>query len=175
MRRGGLIGLLLVLGVSAARAEVAEARTLDAVMRAFHPGSRIRIVSVWATWCVPCVAEIGDLQRIADRFKTDGVELIGISLDDAIPGDRAHSKQQLERFLAERHIRFRNLYYTGRTADLAERLKFDGAIPIAIVFDEAGREIARSEGKLDVDWFTKTLETLSRKHTGAVRKSSGTD
>lgn len=175
MRRAGLIGALLLLGVFAARAEIAEVRTLDAVMRAFHTESRIRIVSVWATWCVPCVAEIGDLQRIADRFKPDGVELIGISMDDAIPGDRAHSKQQLERFLADRHISFRNLYYTGRPADLADRLLFDGAIPIAIVFDEAGREIARSEGKLDVEWFTKTLETLSRKRTGAARKSSGTN
>jgi thiol-disulfide isomerase/thioredoxin len=151
------------MSLSAQAAGLAEARTVDEVLRSFRPESRIRIVNVWATWCAPCVAEIGDVQAIADRYRAAGVEVIGISLDDAIPGDRAASKRKVERFLAGRHIRFRNVYFTGRTPDLSDRLRFDGTIPFTIVFDAAGRELARNEGTLDVERFRRTLEKLTRR------------
>ncbi len=160
VRNGLFVAFLLAMSLPARAAGIAEARTVEDVLRTFQPKSRLRIVNVWATWCVPCVAEIGDLQSIADRYRASGVELIGISLDDAIPGDRAVSKKTVERFLAGRHIRFRNVYYTGRTPDLADRLHFDAAIPITLVFDATGHEVARTQGVLDVAHFRQTLEKL---------------
>src|SRR5258707_1012421 len=100
-----LASLLLLLASAATTPnEFAEVRTLSDVLHAFRPASRIRVVNVWATWCAPCVAEIGDVQALADKLSDSRVEVIGVSLDDAIPGDRTASKEKLQRFLTGRHI-----------------------------------------------------------------------
>lgn len=151
------------IAILAAATNLAEVHSLDDVLQAFGDGSRVRVVNVWATWCVPCVAEIGELQAISDAYKKSGVEVIGVSLDDAIPGERAASKQKLAAFLTKRKISFRNVYYIGSPANLTEQLHFDGSIPITVVFDANGKEIARNEGKLDRDWFIKQLDQLSQR------------
>lgn len=155
--------MLLLLTLSTSAAEVAEVQRADDVLQAFRPASRVRVVSVWATWCVPCVAEIADVQAISDAFRAKGVEVIGVSLDDMIPGERANTKAALARFLGERGIRFRNIYYTGGANELADRFRFDGSIPITLVFDANGHELLRNEGALDRAWFRRQLEQLTAK------------
>jgi hypothetical protein len=60
-------------------------------------------------------------------------------------------------------VTFPNLYYTGKPGDLADEMHFDGAIPVTIVFDRNGREIARGEGVLDMKWLRDTLKMLEEK------------
>ncbi len=45
------------------------------------------IVNFWATYCVPCLAEIPHFQEMAKQYKDKGVKLILVSLDmkDAYP------------------------------------------------------------------------------------------
>ena len=161
MRR--LVASLLFLAAFAARAELREVRSADEIQQAFRADSRVRVVSLWATWCAPCVAEIGGFNDVAKSFRKSAVEIIGVSLDDAVASDRTAGKQRLTRFLAERKIVFPNLYYTGKTNELAEALHFEGAIPVTIVFDRQGREIARGEGVLDMKWLRDTLKMLEEK------------
>jgi thiol-disulfide isomerase/thioredoxin len=84
--------LFLALLVTAS-SSLTNARSGDEVLRAFRADARIRVVNIWATWCVPCVAEMPQLEAISSSMRRDGVEFIGVSLDDAIPGDRAERKQ----------------------------------------------------------------------------------
>jgi thiol-disulfide isomerase/thioredoxin len=155
--------VLLLLGTAPPPAALTEVQTLAEVLEAFKDGSRVRVVNVWATWCAPCVAEIPDLQTIANDYRSSGVEVVGVSLDDALPGDRTASKTKVRRFLDSKGIGFRNVYYIGPPSSLADQLRFDGSIPITIVYDAHGRELARNEGKLDVKWFRKTLTSLATK------------
>lgn len=148
-----------------ASANLPEVRSGDEVLRAFRPDARIRVVNIWATWCVPCVAEMPQLEEVSSSMRADGVEFIGVSLDDAIPGDRAERKHLVTRFLAGRRIRFRNVYYVGRTSALADRFRFDGSIPITLVFDPSGRELYRNEGAIDVVKFRRKLEELIKRRT----------
>jgi thiol-disulfide isomerase/thioredoxin len=39
-------------------------------------------VNFWATWCPPCRAEIPDFIKVYDTYKSKGLEIVGISLDD---------------------------------------------------------------------------------------------
>jgi len=152
--------LAAFLAIAAIAAPLPEVRGGDDVLRAFHAEARIRVVNVWATWCVPCVAEMPQLDSISAALQKDGVEFIGVSLDDAIPGDRAERKQLVTRFLTGKHIRFRNVYYVGRTSELADRFRFDGSIPITLVFDAGGRELFRNEGVIDAGRFRRKLDDL---------------
>jgi thiol-disulfide isomerase/thioredoxin len=158
--RDALAAALLALTLSAAAAPLPSVRNAAEVLHAFRPDAGVRVVNVWATWCVPCVAEIGDLQAISERFRGRGVEVIGLSLDDAIPDERSRRRKLVTDFLAKHRVGYRNLYFTGRPSDLADELRFDGSIPITIVFDRDGRELLRNEGALDRKAFGQKLETL---------------
>jgi thiol-disulfide isomerase/thioredoxin len=154
--------LLLALLVTAS-SNLTDVRSGDEVLRAFRADAHIRVVNVWATWCAPCVAEMPQLDSISASVRGDGVEFIGVSLDDAIPGDRGERKQLVTRFLAGKHIRFRNVYYVGRTNALADRFRFDGSLPITLVFDAHGRELFRNEGVIDAVKFRRKLDDLIKR------------
>jgi thiol-disulfide isomerase/thioredoxin len=147
----------------AASSNLPEVRSGDEILRVFRTDARIRVITIWATWCVPCVAEMPQLEAISASMRGKGVEFIGVSLDDAIPGDRAERKHLVTRFLAARRIRFRNVYYVGRTSALADRFRFDGTIPITLVFDASGRELFRNEGVIDAAKFRRKLEDLTKR------------
>lgn len=49
-----------------------------------RPGHRT-IVNLWATWCVPCVKEMPELNGMRSAFAKNGVDLIGLNVD-ADPG-----------------------------------------------------------------------------------------
>ena len=47
-----------------------------------HAG-RPLLVNLWASWCGPCIEEMPELQRFAATQGSDGVQVVGIALDDA--------------------------------------------------------------------------------------------
>ncbi|MBC8087373.1 MAG: TlpA family protein disulfide reductase [Phycisphaerae bacterium] len=42
---------------------------------------KVTLLNVWATWCHPCRTEIPELQAIHERYRKDGLQLIGVSVD----------------------------------------------------------------------------------------------
>jgi thiol-disulfide isomerase/thioredoxin len=118
----------------------------------------IRVLNLWATWCAPCVAEMPDLQKISKDFPR--VAVIGVSLDDALPGDRAEIKKKVARFLTERKIGFPNYYFTGTTDEIAQGLGFDGELPMTFIYDAHGEELARFSGPIDRKRFAARLQVL---------------
>ena len=46
------------------------------------PSDRILVVNLWATWCVPCRKEMPDIEAFYKQYKSRGVDVIAVSLDD---------------------------------------------------------------------------------------------
>ncbi len=134
----------------------------------FRTDASAHVVNIWATWCAPCVAEMRDLQDLDTRYSPRGVEFIGVSTDDVIPGDREKTKARVRRFLASTGISFRNVYFTGRIESLQDEFNFEGEIPITIVYDRQGRESYRVQGRLD----RGKLEAVLRHYAGAPTKET---
>jgi peroxiredoxin len=42
---------------------------------------RVVVVNFWATWCGPCRVEIPHLKSLYEKYNSEGLEIIGISLD----------------------------------------------------------------------------------------------
>jgi thiol-disulfide isomerase/thioredoxin len=130
---------------------------------AFAPAAKVRVVNVWATWCVPCVDEMADLRDLSKSLGAD-VSFVGVSLDDMIPGDRAAIRKHVEAFLAEKKVTFPNVYYSGKAEALADSLKFSGEIPVTIAFDRNGKELWRHQGRIDRRETHETLRSLVRRN-----------
>jgi peroxiredoxin len=60
--------------------------------------SHVVVVNFWATWCPPCVEETPSLKRFADEMQSDGVKVIGVSVDQ--------DEAALRKFVAEAQLSF---------------------------------------------------------------------
>ncbi|HEX6640758.1 MAG TPA: TlpA disulfide reductase family protein [Thermoanaerobaculia bacterium] len=151
--------LSALLALSLLAADLRPMKEPAKIAAVFPATARVRVLNVWAMWCVPCVAEMPDLKAIDETFGND-VALAGVTLDDMLPDAQSTKTAQ---FLDRQKITFPNVYYTGNADDLGDRLKFSGEIPITIVYDRKGNELWRHEGRLDKDKFIARLrETLRR-------------
>ncbi len=59
---------------------------------------KVVVLNFWATWCPPCVEEMPSLNALHARLASQGVVVLGISVDES---DAAYQK-----FLADHHITF---------------------------------------------------------------------
>jgi peroxiredoxin len=61
-----------------------EAKLLDGTQKAqFGAGTgQVTIINFWATWCVPCRTEMPAIQSYYDKYKSQGLQVLAISMDD---------------------------------------------------------------------------------------------
>jgi peroxiredoxin len=59
---------------------------------------QVVVLNFWATWCPPCVMETPSLEKFATEMKTQGVTVIGVSVDK--------NGQQLNRFIKDYHLSY---------------------------------------------------------------------
>jgi thiol-disulfide isomerase/thioredoxin len=104
------------------------------------------IINVWASWCGPCRAEMGSLERLSRRFGGKQFNIIGISTDDDASAAAA--------FLARAKVTFDN--YLDRNLLLENMLGAD-TIPLTILVDANGRVLTKIRGSKEWD----SAESLS--------------
>lgn len=112
-----------------------------------NASGKFRLVNLWATWCVPCVAEFPDLVRLAQIYANRPVEVVTISIDKAAHRDRA------EDFLEKQHAAFTNLIASD--VDLGELAKalddaWQGPVPHTILIAPGGEIVWRHTGAIDL-------------------------
>jgi thiol-disulfide isomerase/thioredoxin len=154
MRRSFLVLLLCLAGVASSGfartpGEVEVGSVLrDLPMQGLAGPSRLLsdyrgkplLINVWASWCGPCRAEMGSLQRLARRYGGRQFNVIGISTDDY--RDRA------ELFLQATGTSFSN--YIDQQLMLEHML---GAkrLPLTLLVDAHGRVLAKHVGAKEWD------------------------
>jgi thiol-disulfide isomerase/thioredoxin len=89
------------------------------------------LVNVWASWCGPCLKEMPDLQAFSAQHAANGVQVVGIALDDA-PSARA--------MLARLGITYPNLIDAPGPTDAGVRLGNPaGVLPYSVLVSADGR------------------------------------
>src|SRR3974390_2633012 len=54
---------------------------------------KIVLLDFWATWCDPCRDEIPHFVELQDKYGADGLQIIGVSMDDGPEPVRAFYQQ----------------------------------------------------------------------------------
>src|SRR5262245_6748975 len=153
------LALALLLAGTVSAATLRDLKDPAKVHDVFPAQAKLRLVNIWATWCVPCVQEIPELRTIAGAFGPE-VTLVGLSTDDAIP---EATRGKVAAFLDKQKISYVNLYYSGNVDDLTRYFRFEGEIPITIAFDRKGKEVWRHAGPLrSADAITELRKLLRR-------------
>ena len=73
-----------------------EAKQLDGstFRLADYRGKKAVLIDFWATWCPPCVDEIPTIKKIAETYRDQGLEVVGVSLDREEKALRDFVKQE---------------------------------------------------------------------------------
>ena len=50
------------------------------------------IISLWATWCVPCINELDDIHKEIEKWDEANVKIVAISTDDSRTKRRVKGK-----------------------------------------------------------------------------------
>ena len=96
------------------------------------------LVNVWATWCGPCRQEMPELQRFANEQGTNGVQVVGIALDEA---------PVVRDFVAKTGVRYPILMDTPGSADAGVRLgNPKGVLPYSVLISADGRLLRQRIG-----------------------------
>lgn len=117
---------------------------------------RVLLVNFWATWCVPCRAEMPALAKLDANLRARGFRFATVSADE--PEDEAAARQFL------RKTGVQGTAYLKRMKDddafiRSVDAKWSGALPASILFDRAGRKQRVFIGETDL----KALEAEIRK------------
>lgn len=44
---------------------------------------KVVLVNFWAAWCTPCTAEIPQFVQMQEKYRQQGLQILGVSMDDA--------------------------------------------------------------------------------------------
>jgi len=96
------------------------------------------LINFWASWCPPCRHELPMLKAAQDRYGTDRLQVLGISLDDT---------QVLVPFLQQSPLGFPTLVGSDEALGLMARYGHPrGSIPFSVLLSPDGRVLARKTG-----------------------------
>ena len=113
---------------------------------------RVVILNFWATYCIPCKAEMPDLAVIQNEYAALGVQVIGASTDEA--NDRAKVLQ----FVKETKINF-PIWLGASTGDMT-RFGLGGALPGTIIIGKDGRVVRVISGVVNPADLKKQIDAL---------------
>jgi len=115
---------------------------------------KVVILDFWATWCGPCKAEIPHLIALQDKYKDQGLEIVGISLDEGGAND-------VKPFAEERKINYTMLLADGGPSSQTAK-DYGGitGIPTTFVIDKKGTIVKKYLGYTDPEVFEAAIQPL---------------
>ena len=107
------------------------------------------LLNFWATWCAPCRKEMPQISELQRTFGGDSFEVVTIATGRNSPAG-------IKKFFAETEIDNLPRHQDPKQA-LASQMGIFG-LPITVIIDPEGREIARLRG--DADWSSDSAKSI---------------
>ena len=99
---------------------------------------RYVLVNLWATWCGPCINELPSLVRLQAELPQDKITVLPLDLEK-------HDAQKVKEFLERTKIEGLPIYIDRDFS--AMRGFAANELPLTILIDAEGKEVARAAGE----------------------------
>ena len=146
--------LVVLPGLALAQSDLDPApqfsiRTFDGkVVRLSDLRGKPVVVDFWATWCRPCRASMPHLEQVQKRFHSEGLVVIGLSVDESNP-------TEVRRFAQDLGITFRLGMANEKVLDQYGPIRY---LPTTFFINRKGEMVRRVKGYID----SETLEGYVR-------------
>ena len=111
---------------------------------------KVVILDFWATWCPPCRAEIPHFKSLYSQYKGDGLEVIGIALDQG-------GANVVRPFAEDFQINYPILIGNQRVTEDYGGIR---GIPTTFIIDRQGRIVEKFVGYRDKEVFESVIQDL---------------
>lgn len=101
-------------------------------------GKKITIIDFWASWCKPCRDENPKLVELYNKYKTKGLEIVGVSLD------APNQKTQWLKAIDDDQLTWPQVSHLQQFNDPVAKLYNIKSIPATFIIDDKGTIIARN-------------------------------
>jgi len=112
-------------------------------------GKAVLVVRFQASWCAVCVEEAPSIERIWQKYKASGVEVVGVQVQD--------TAADAQRFLQAHGATYRAGLDPHLT--IANRFDFKGT-PYTVVINKRGEMVARIHGRTTEARLARILDPL---------------
>jgi len=118
---------------------------------------RVLLVDFWATWCDPCREEFPNLVRLHNAYRSRGLSLVAISMDEP------ESVPAVQRFLQSQGADFGS--YRQHFNDFEALVnsinpRWGGGIPATFLYDHEGRLVNSWEGATTYQEFENAVKPM---------------
>jgi cytochrome c biogenesis protein CcmG/thiol:disulfide interchange protein DsbE len=140
-------------------------RTLDGAdtVRLAELAGEVVVLNFWASWCIPCRAEHGQLTAVANAYRDRGVRFLGLVWDDRPAAARA--------FLDELGEVYPSLMDDGTKTAIDYGVY---GVPETFVIDHVGKVRFKKVGPiLDAYELSAVLEPILAERAGAATPGAG--
>ena len=160
MKRGFILSLLLPLflfaignaqSVQPQKAPNFSLKTYDGkIVELAKLKGTVVVVNFWATWCPPCRAEIPDFIKVYDTYKSKGLEIVGIALDE-------DGWSKVKPFLEKNKI---NYPIVLGNAEVVQQYGGIEGIPTTFIVDKKGNIVDHQVGTLTKGILEQKIKSL---------------
>ena len=160
MKHGFILSLLLTLflfaignaqSVQPQKAPNFSLKTYDGkIVELAKLKGTVVVVNFWATWCPPCRAEIPDFIKVYDTYKSKGLEIVGIALDE-------DGWTKVKPFLEKNKI---NYPIVLGNAEVVQQYGGIEGIPTTFIVDKKGNIVDHQVGTLTKGILEQKIKSL---------------
>jgi peroxiredoxin/YHS domain-containing protein len=113
---------------------------------------KVVLVDFWATWCVPCVKAMPDLQKLQEKYAEKGLSVVGISIDEK-------GAEKVKPFLSKRKFTYTMLLDKDTAHPTWKAFGVHG-IPALFLINREGVIVQQWTGKVEMKEVKKAVEAL---------------
>jgi len=110
---------------------------------------KVVLLDFWATWCVPCRAEIPHFIELQQKYGDRGLQIIGVSMDDG--------PEPVRDFYQQFHMNYPVVMGNAKTGEL-----YGGVLglPIAFIIGKDGLIDSKKIGAADMAVLEREIQKL---------------